>query len=46
MKSRKIFSEPLIWVSSRQGHFVSPMAKSHPGKEKAKDKYGEVLKEI
>jgi len=29
MKSRRTL-KPIVWVSSPQGHFVSPMAESHP----------------
>ena len=37
IKSRKTSSKPIIWVSSPEAHFVSPMAESHPSKEEGKE---------
>ena len=45
IKTRKTLSKPIIWVSSPEAHFASPMLKSHPSKEEAKGKCKEALKE-
>jgi len=43
IKTTKTSSKPIIWVSSPEAHFASPMAESHPSKEKATGKCKEAL---